>query len=204
MNQRRKWWFTASLIIFVGTALYFVLPSILVAKIANTHVKWVYWTKYVIGFAMLFAAVFIWYVLSLHLILDPYFSRQHSRKVLAKVSTTEQLQTAVGSLGIFLAFPDRSWIAIRYRDSHAGGIWSVAVARDSGGHWYQSHDHFCGAFSSVKFEASLPPKLRENSSPSSIPSDPTDHEQWIRFLAGSPDLATARQRLLSRYFTKSE
>ncbi len=37
--------------------------------------------------------------------------------------------------------------AIRYRDSHSGGIRSCAVDRDSGGGWFESERHLCSSLS---------------------------------------------------------
>ena len=128
--------------------------------------------------------------------IDPFFSRWQSRRLLAAASTPEELQAAVGGLGAFYTFPDGSWLAIRYRDSHTCGIWSVAVARDSGGNWYESREHFCGAFVVRRnyraLEASLGECLR--------PED--GRGGWLYDLVLSPDLATVRQRMTSRYFTQ--
>ena len=72
--------------------------------------------------------------------------RKESIRILESAQTTNELAKAVGYLGIFFVFPDKSWMAIRYRDSHSGGVFSSAVARDSGGNWYESNYHFCGRF----------------------------------------------------------
>ena len=75
---------------------------------------------------------------------------RESLKILAAARTTNELAQAVGSLGCFLTFPDKSWVAIRYKDMHRGMIASSAVVRDSGGVWFQSSRHFCGTFSGVR------------------------------------------------------
>jgi hypothetical protein len=71
---------------------------------------------------------------------------RESIRILQAAQTRAELEHAVGTLGIFFFFPDESWMAIRYLDSHSGGISSSAVARDSGGGWFHSRHHFCGLF----------------------------------------------------------
>jgi hypothetical protein len=78
--------------------------------------------------------------------------RRESIATLSAAKTTNELQQAVGGLGIFIPIRDGSWIAIRYRDTHAGRIASLAVARDSGGSWFESDYHFCGAFAGYRHE----------------------------------------------------
>jgi hypothetical protein len=63
---------------------------------------------------------------------------------LRRAASWEQLQEAVGCLGLVLRLPNGSWIAIRYRDSHATKFWSSAVALDSEGKWFVSRYHYCG------------------------------------------------------------
>jgi hypothetical protein len=69
-----------------------------------------------------------------------------SFRVLAQAKSPAELEEAVGDLGIVFRTKDEGWIAVRYLDRHAGGIWSSAVARDSGGRWFVSSYHFCGKF----------------------------------------------------------
>jgi len=78
--------------------------------------------------------------------------RRESLSALATASSSNELRQAVGDLGIFIPIRDGSWIAIRYRDSHAGRIASLAIARDSGGGWFESDVHFCGAFNAYNHE----------------------------------------------------
>ncbi len=149
--------------------------------------------KCTIAVLTLCATLFFAYVSSWHRFVDAYFAERESRRVLAAASTAQQLQAAVGSLGVFYTFPDRSWLAIRYRDSHAS-IWSVAVARDSGGNWYESREHFCAAFSVAQLEQRIPASV--------LPDTPSDaRAQWLRQLGASPDLGSARQ-CLAAHFTK--
>lgn len=146
---------------------------------------------------LLLGGFFFLYAYRLHLAIDPFFSRQQSQRLLAAASTQQQLKEAVGSLGAFFSFPDDSWMAIRYRDSHAGGIWSVAIARDSGGNWYQSREHFCGVFGKVRDELEYYAAISEP-----LPSTDDQKSAWIQRLAASPNLATARERIESRYFNR--
>jgi len=73
-------------------------------------------------------------------------AKEESIRILLSAEDTNQLTQAVGRLGIVLTFPDQSWVAVRYCDSHSGGVVSSAVTRDSGGKWYESMRHFCGSF----------------------------------------------------------
>jgi hypothetical protein len=86
--------------------------------------------------------------------------RRDSIATLSAAKTTNDLQQAVGGLGIFIPIRDGSWIAIRYRDTHAGRIASLAVARDSDGSWFESDHHFCGAFAGYRHERQSVQELR--------------------------------------------
>lgn len=66
--------------------------------------------------------------------------------VLAAAGSPAELREAVGHLGIVFEVRGGGWAAVRYRDSHAAPGWSSAVARDSGGGWWVSREHFCGRF----------------------------------------------------------
>lgn len=72
--------------------------------------------------------------------------RKGSVSILRAAQSTNELRDAVGYLGIFIPQQNGSWIAIRYRDTHAGRVESLAIARDSGGGWFESTNHFCGTF----------------------------------------------------------
>jgi hypothetical protein len=69
-----------------------------------------------------------------------------SFRILARAKTPDELNEAVGNLGIVFRTQDGGWLAIRYRDTHGGGIVSSSVARDSEGRWFVSSHHFCGKF----------------------------------------------------------
>jgi hypothetical protein len=79
-------------------------------------------------------------------------TRADSISVLKTAESTNQLTDVVGPVGLFLALTNGSWIAIRYVDSHGGWalylpwpvINSCAIAKDSGGGWFESDRHFCG------------------------------------------------------------
>lgn len=71
--------------------------------------------------------------------------KRDSVSVLRSAKGTNELMQAVGSLGLFLSLTNGGWVAIRYRDSHGGGIRSSAVALDSEGNWFESDRHFCGS-----------------------------------------------------------
>jgi hypothetical protein len=66
---------------------------------------------------------------------------------LTTANTYEQLTNAVGPLGVVLTLTNGDWIAISYRDLHLLPIRSLAIAKDSGGQWFESHHHFCGSLS---------------------------------------------------------
>lgn len=72
--------------------------------------------------------------------------RRESVRILSAAESTNELTNVVGSLGWFVQLTNHQWIAIRYRDTHSGFVGSSAVARDSGGAWFESKRHFCGRF----------------------------------------------------------
>jgi hypothetical protein len=72
--------------------------------------------------------------------------RRESVRVLSAAESASELTNAVGYLGWFVQLTNHQWIAIRYRDTHSGFVGSSAIARDSGGAWFESKRHFCGRF----------------------------------------------------------
>lgn len=76
-----------------------------------------------------------------------------SFRTLAAAESVEDLREAVGHLGIVFEYPDGSWLALRYRDSHGVGMWSSTVGSDSGGNWYVCDYHFCGRFKTYRLLA---------------------------------------------------
>lgn len=72
-----------------------------------------------------------------------------SRRILTSTDSPKELKAKVGGLGLVLEFQDSQWLAIRYRDTHSGGIYSHSLVRFSDGSWFESSYHFCGAFSFI-------------------------------------------------------
>jgi hypothetical protein len=72
-------------------------------------------------------------------------AQEESIQVLKRAETIQDLERAVGHLGVVVRLRDNGWVAVRYRDAH-GPLWSSAVARDSKGGWFVSRVHFCGRF----------------------------------------------------------
>ncbi|MDF1809598.1 MAG: hypothetical protein P1U42_07880 [Phycisphaerales bacterium] len=58
----------------------------------------------------------------------------------------KEVSESISSLGVMLGQEDSNWIAIDYRDTHAGVVASKAVARTKDGKLYVSSQHFCGFF----------------------------------------------------------
>lgn len=143
-------WIVALLGLLIGllalrTALGFVLLAIGVAgavclKLGEKS-NWVGWIGTILS--SLPVALFVWFAF----VYPVFGSRQARTEAIARLKAAEseaQLREAIGGLGLYLQSTNGWWMAIRYRDSHAGGIWSVAVAKDSGGQFYESHHHYCG------------------------------------------------------------
>lgn len=134
-------------------------------------------------------------------------TRRESINVLKAVRSTSELTNAVGSLGLFIPLTNGAWIAIRYRDSHGGGIRSCAVARDSGGGWFESERHFCGSLSlwphmkdDVAGEEELK-KVDPNFFTNRVSRAESDNGMFPSFremvaIESSPDLESARRALL--------
>ena len=72
-----------------------------------------------------------------------------SIRVLRGADSKEELTAAVGELGVVIPLPDEEFVAIRYRDVHGNPNVSTAVAKDSGGKWWHSREHFCGRLKSL-------------------------------------------------------
>ncbi len=113
-----------------------------------------------------------------------------SFRVLARAQTPDELEEAVGHLGVVLHTWDGGWIAVRYRDTHAGPIWSSAVARDSGGRWFVSSHHFCGRFMGYRQD-------REK-------GRPTDWCPELAAIEGCDTLDAARGLLLGLVFAEAD
>jgi hypothetical protein len=113
-------------------------------------------------------------------------ARAESVRILSGAKTPAELKEAVGEWGIVFFIQDRDWIAIRYVDSHGGGIWSSAVARDSGGAWFVSEVHFCGRFQGYR--------IRKEKS--------EDLPDELKAIEESKNLDTARERLIGLGFQR--
>jgi hypothetical protein len=155
------------------------------------------YSKRILATAGVLAVAATLYSIYFHAVVGPLVERYRARRALASASATE-LEHVVGPLGRVFRFPDGSWIAIRYRDSHSSPGWSLAVARDSAGKWFESREHFCGAFVILQ---DLDEIARQSGDlPLAIGDPPSNAAEWIRLLAASPDLAVARSLLTSSYF----
>jgi hypothetical protein len=78
----------------------------------------------------------------------------------------------------------------------------MAVARDSNGKCFESKEHFCGSFVIIQ-DIDMIDRQLGNLPP--VPADPPANRiEWIRLLAASPDLKTARKRLTSSYFHETQ
>jgi hypothetical protein len=108
--------------------------------------------------------------------------------------TANELDKAVGDLGIVLTFPDGTWMAIRYIDQHEPieKLFSSAVARDSEDGWFYSDDHFCGYLAAYRHTIMGKQGLAE--------ADIDTSYKGIHAVATSPDLATARKNLKALNF----
>jgi hypothetical protein len=159
-----------------------------------------YW-KRILGFGGVLAVAAIFYAVYFHAVVGPILERYHARRALASASPPE-LDKVAGPLGRVFRFADSSWVAIRYADSHASPGWSLAIARDSTGKWFESKEHFCGSFVIIQ---DIDEINRQLGDVPPVPADPpANRVEWIRLLAASPDLKTARERLTSSYFVETQ
>jgi hypothetical protein len=94
--------------------------------------------------ALAIVAVVVWFIA--YPAVWRWSVERESIRALRGAVTQQDLGAAVTRLGILLEFPDESWMAIRYRDSHSWSVKSSAVVRCSDGSWYRSGHHFCGEF----------------------------------------------------------
>jgi hypothetical protein len=143
------------------------------------------------------------YVLFLHPFINPPLSTWWSVRTLSAAKTPEDFHKAVGYYGNFLPLKDGSWVAIRYRDNHAMALWSRAVVRDSGGWWFWSDHHFCGAFMRRNIEhiEKMQKLEREmGGTEEQIAALGSRSDVWQ--LSQSPTLDTARKKLLEMGFRR--
>jgi len=127
--------------------------------------------------------------------------KRESVRLLCAAQSVEELQEVVAPLGIVFQFPDGSWIAIRYTDSHAWRAWSKAIAMDNLGRLYESDFHFCGSFAIYRQQKERYEDINELA-----PEEKRSGPQFagilrqIDSLASSPNLAVARKQLPSLGF----
>ena len=159
----------------------------------------------VVGVLLLIAA----YLLSMFVVYPLAWKsreRKESIHVLETAQTEDELAHAVGRLGIFLTFPDDSWLAIRYRDTHQGTVICSAVAHDSGGAWFESSHHFCGRFmrypDAVERQKEAEKEIEKLGETFTV--DYLVGFEDIHHLATAPDLETARTHLVSLGFRQME
>lgn len=119
---------------------------------------------------------------------------ESSVRILQAAKTTNELDKAVGDLGIVLTFPDSTWMAIRYLDRHepAEAFFSLAVSRDSKDGWFYSDYHFCGYLAAYRHSIMGKQGLAG--------ADVDTNFEAIHAIATSPDLATARKNLKALNF----
>lgn len=128
----------------------------------------------------------------------PAVVRWNAMRELSNASTEADLKEIAKPYGIYFTYPDGSWVAISYRDSHSGDVWAMGVAHDSGGNWYESREHFCG---NLKFLRKFIDEDFRNApfGDRYLNEDPV--LCWGVRLSDARDLETARRCLEERYFT---
>jgi len=120
---------------------------------------------------------------------------EDSVRILQAAQTMNELDKAVGDLGIVLTFPDGTWMAIQYHDRHdpIEEWYSLAVIRDSEDRWFYSDYHFCGYLASYRHTIMGKQEFTEE--------DITNFAD-IHAVATSPNLATARKNLKALNFRR--
>lgn len=131
--------------------------------------------------------------------IGPVIERHRARKALAD-ATPSTLESAVGPLGAVFHYPDGSWLAIRYRDSH-GILWSLATALDSERKWFESTEHFCGNFMLARNLSKEEPSIFEKLASESDSED--NLLLWIHSLDTAPNLPKAHE-MMKKYFKQLE
>ena len=130
--------------------------------------------------------------------------RREFLSILSAAKTTNELQSAVGHWGVLISLRDGSWIAIRYRDTHAGRIESLAIARDSGGSWFESDHHFCGAFSNYRVERQRQEEIRleiaKTGDTNTVPEGSSGTSAILDAAFAAPSIEAGRKQLLKLGF----
>jgi hypothetical protein len=152
-----------------------------------------------LAFLVALFILFPGYILAL---IGPPLERMHAHRALSHAKTSEELKEAVGGLGAFFPLTNGAWVAISYRDSHAGPGFSCAVAHDSGGQWFYSDVHFCGRFRSY---GATERQTREFAAVLEETNGYVEHwmklkDQDLFALATATNLVAARQSLIKLGF----
>jgi hypothetical protein len=98
--------------------------------------------------------------------------------------------------GFYAETKSGDWIAVKYADSHQWPGWSISIARDSGGMWWESSVHYCGAMGVESYRVSYPDAFAEKLAE----AEPGSVLHAFAAIEASPDLATARQHLIALGF----
>jgi hypothetical protein len=122
-------------------------------------------------------------------------ARKDSIRILARTDAKDELAS---ESNLFLTFPDESWIAIRYRDLHAGGVHSTSIARDSGGQWYESSRHFCALIDGYRSSYEMYRLERELGETEDF--HVSSGFDSIHAVAMAPSLVSAREELIKMGF----
>ena len=134
-------------------------------------------------------------------ILHPSAWRLKSEEMLRSARTEDDLRKAVGHLGCFFRYPEGSWLAIRYTDTHSFPITSCSVALDSSGRWLHSWEHYCGTFA---FYQHCVERTREMARATGLGEDEAARmlkaESRECSLAYADSLEEARRRLIAMGF----
>ena len=92
--------------------------------------------------------VYVW-------LINPYIweagIRREAIEGLSRARTEGEREAAVRA-GVTVTYPDGSWIAIYYADTHAMRVQSLAILHDSLGRWYESEEHYCALFGTVRHQ----------------------------------------------------
>lgn len=83
----------------------------------------------------------------------PLWEQRTMRKSIRELSavTRPEMLAAKVERGRLFTFPDGSWLALRYRDTHAYHFGSSGVSYDSDGKWLAGNHHFCGSLNEPTF-----------------------------------------------------
>lgn len=142
----------------------------------------------------------------------PIWEQRTMRKAIRELSAVtrpEMLATKV-ERGRLFTFPDGSWLALRYRDTHAFHFGSSGVSRDSDGRWLMGNHHFCAVLLDGNFRRQVDHqrRWREELAKASDPERKEFYQDIIESSAREAGLlkldeamnATAARQVLMRDF----